>query len=39
MPKHYPKNERVKRRYAQYLEQALGQTEASVDKAPAAIAR
>lgn len=33
------KNERIKRKYAQYLEQALGQSETSADKTLAAIVR
>ena len=39
MSRHNPKNERIKRRYTQYLTNARGFTEASVDKALAAIAR
>lgn len=37
--KHTPRNERVKRRYFDYLQAARGQSEASVNKAAAAIAR
>lgn len=39
MGRHNPKNERIKRRYIQYLTNARGFTDASVDKALAAIAR
>ncbi|QDZ00117.1 tyrosine-type recombinase/integrase [Nitratireductor mangrovi] len=39
MRKHHPKNERIKRRYLAYLEEAKRQSPASVDQAAAAIAQ
>ncbi|MEQ8399235.1 tyrosine-type recombinase/integrase [Thalassobaculum sp.] len=38
MPKHHPENERIKHRYMTFLREAKRQSEASIDKAMAAIA-
>lgn len=38
MPKHHPENERIKHRYMTFLREAKRQSEASIDKALAAIA-